>query len=131
MTVLANEVHTGLKRADDMFEAAFVESNARAIADLYTEDAMLLPAGTDFIKGRQAIQQYWQSAMDNGVNQVKLHILEIEDHADTAISTGEYTLTGKEGQTMDRGKYMVMWKHDDDGDWKLYRDIWTTSVATE
>jgi ketosteroid isomerase-like protein len=28
----------------------------------------------------------------------------------------------------DRGKYMVLWKRQADGSWKLYRDMFNTSM---
>ncbi len=128
MITLASEIHTGLRRTDEQFEQAFARGDAGAIADLYTEDAMLLPAGSDFVKGREAIRQYWQSAMDAGIRSVRLTILEIEDYAETAVTTGEYTLSSADGQPKDNGKYMVVWKQQGH-DWKMYRDIWTTSVS--
>ena len=128
MITLASEIHTGLRRTDEQFEQAFARGDAGAIADLYTEDAMLLPAGSDFVKGREAIRQYWQSAMDAGIRSVRLTILEIEDYAETAPPTGEYTLSSGDGQPKDNGKYMVVWKQQGH-DWKMYRDIWTTSVS--
>lgn len=128
MITLTSEIHTGLRRTDEQFEQAFARGDAGAIADLYTEDAMLLPAGSDFVKGREAIRQYWQSAMDAGIRSVRLTILEIEDYAETAVTTGEYTLSSADGQPKDNGKYMVVWKQQGH-DWKMYRDIWTTSVS--
>ena len=128
MITLASEIHTGLRRADEEFESAFARADASAIAALYTDDAMLLPSGTDFVKGKEAIQSYWQTAMNRGVKQIKLNILEIEDCAETAVSTGEYTLLDEQAHTVDNGKYMVVWKQQGH-DWKMYRDIWTTSVA--
>ncbi|HEY0897600.1 MAG TPA: SgcJ/EcaC family oxidoreductase [Sphingobacteriaceae bacterium] len=128
MITLASEIHTGLRRTDEQFEDAFARGDAAAVAELYTDDAMLLPAGSDFVKGRDAIRQYWQSAMDKGISSVRLTILEIEDNAETAVTTGEYTLASREGETQDNGKYMVVWKQQGH-DWKMYRDIWTTSVS--
>jgi hypothetical protein len=40
---------------------------------------------------------------------------------------GKYTLTGDAGKVLDQGKYVVVWKREL-GQWKLYRDIWNTSV---
>jgi ketosteroid isomerase-like protein len=33
----------------------------------------------------------------------------------------------KDGKVADRGKYVVIWKRVG-GEWKLHRDIWTTSL---
>jgi len=52
---------------------------------------------------------------------------EVEDHGDTAIEVGKYTLKGEEGQVLDTGKYTVIWKQEE-GQWKLHRDIFNSSV---
>lgn len=67
-----------------------------------------------------------------GIYEAELEIAELEEleeHVDTAIEVGQYTLSGG-GQVMDRGTYLVTWKRED-GQWKLHRDIWNTSVPPE
>jgi hypothetical protein len=48
-------------------------------------------------------------------------------HGDSAYEVGKYTLGGEGGQVMNQGKYIVIWKKQG-GEWKLYRDIWNTSM---
>ena len=56
-----------------------------------------------------------------------LTTLEAEAQGDTAYEVGTYTLPGEGGKMLDVGKYVVVWKRVG-GQWKLHRDIWTTSV---
>jgi len=58
---------------------------------------------------------------------VKLEIIEVEGHGDTAIEVGKYTLSGEAGQVLDRGKYIIIFKQVD-GQWKLHRDIFNSSM---
>ena len=53
-----------------------------------------------------------------------------EGHGNTAIEEGKYTLRGESGNVLDRGKYIVIWKQQV-GQWKLHRDIWTTSLTPQ
>ena len=39
---------------------------------------------------------------------------------------GEYALLDKAGKTLDRGKYIVIWKQEG-GDWKLLRDMFSSN----
>ena len=48
-------------------------------------------------------------------------------HGDTAIEVGLYTIIGGDGGVADKGKYIIIWKNEAD-QWKLHRDIWTTSL---
>jgi ketosteroid isomerase-like protein len=59
---------------------------------------------------------------------VTLTAKEVETHGTTAIEVGAYKITGPGQQVLDTGKYIVVWKKED-GQWKLHRDIFNTSVA--
>ena len=125
-TLTSTDVRNDIRRADDAFEKQFSQGNASGMAELYTSDGMLMPTGSDFIQGREAIQGFWQAVMDMGIKEAKLDIQEVELQGDTIIEVGRYQLSGAGGEVMDWGKYLVVWKQQD-GDWKLHRDIWNTS----
>lgn len=124
------DIRRDIRRADDDFEAAFARGDSKGLANLYTEDGMLLPAGTDFISGKEKIAGFWQAVMDMGIKRAELEIIETEQHGDTAIEMSRYRLSGADGELMDEGKYIVVWKQVD-GSWKLHRDIWTSSVPPQ
>lgn len=130
MTILTTQtdLHAAIRRADDAFESTFARGDAAGMARLYTDEGMLLPTGSGFVRGPAAIQAFWQGAMDMGVEQAKLDIEEVEEHGETAIEVGRYTLSGAGGLVMDQGKYIVIWKREA-GTWKLHRDIWNSSLA--
>src|SRR5436305_13097068 len=44
--------------------AAFNKGDAAAVTALYAEDAYVLPAGADMVKGRKAIQAFWAHAAE-------------------------------------------------------------------
>ena len=127
---ISSEVQAAIEAANESFMAAFNQGDAAALADLYTENGQLLPAGSDFITGKEAIQNFWQGAMDMGIKSAKLEIIEVEGHGDTAIEESKYTLRGESGNVLDRGKYIVIWKQQA-GQWKLHRDIWTSSLSAQ
>lgn len=128
MTTQMIDMHSILRSANDNFESAFAQGNSARLADFYTDNAMLLPTEADFVKGKKAIGDFWQGAMDMGVKGIKLEILEVEQHGDSAIDIGMYTLYGKDDQILDKGKYLVVWKNEG-GNWKLDRDMWNSSTA--
>ncbi|MGI9040549.1 MAG: YybH family protein [Gemmatimonadales bacterium] len=108
------------------FMEAFRRGDAASVAGLYTASARLLPAHSDFVDGTDAIQRFWQGAMDMGLKEAVLETLEVEAHGETAHEVGRYTLKTAGGQVADAGKYLVVWKQEG-GAWKLHRDIWTTN----
>ena len=127
MTTSTTALHAAIRAADDNMESAFGQGDSEGIAGLYTEDGMLLPAGSDPVTGKPAIQAFWQGAMDTGIKGLGLEIVELEDHGSTAIEVGNYTLSSEGEEVIDRGKYIVIWKQED-GQWKLHRDIWNTNT---
>ena len=104
---------------------AFKRGDATALANFYTSEAQLLPANSDVVRGTAAIRTFWQSAL-TGLTGASLETVEVEEHGDTAIEIGRYRLLAAGDVVADQGKYIVVWKNDN-GAWKLHRDIWTTS----
>jgi ketosteroid isomerase-like protein len=68
--------------------------------------------------------------MDMGIKTVRLETVEAEEHGNTAIDIGKYTLSGEAGNVMDRGKYIVILKQEG-GQWKLHRDIFNSSLTPQ
>jgi uncharacterized protein (TIGR02246 family) len=123
---MSSDVTAAISAANQVFMEAFARGDAAGVARLYTGDGQLLPPGGDAQAGSVAIERFWSGVMTMGIKAAELSTVEIEDHGNTAIEIGQYALAGDEGQTLDRGKYVVVWKRDG-GAWKLHRDIWNTS----
>ena len=111
----------------EMFEAAFNAGDAAGVAALYTEDAVIMAPDTPRMDGRAAVQGLWQGFIDAGVTGLDLVTSEVEEFGDTANELGTFTLTapdGEGGTVTLNGKYIVVWKRADGGDWHLDWDIW-------
>jgi uncharacterized protein (TIGR02246 family) len=124
----ADDIRADIEAANKKWEAAASRSDGPGVAALYTENAQLLPAQSDFVTGTEAIGQFWQAVFDSGVEGVSLVTQEVESHGDTAYEVGKLEIRGADGKVLDRAKYVVIWKKEGHS-WKLHRDIWTTSVA--
>jgi uncharacterized protein (TIGR02246 family) len=119
-------IHEAISTAVAKFVGAFNSGDAAAVAAFYTEQGQLLPPNADFMVGKEAIQAFWQGAMDMGIASCRLEIREVEQHDDVAIEVGTYTLNAQDGTELDAGKYIVIWKRVE-GEWKLHRDIFNSS----
>jgi len=128
MSTKMSEIHSTISTLSKKFEATLTRGLAVEIAEFYAEDAILLPAGSDFVRGKNDIKEFWQMALDMGVANIKLKILEVEQHDDTVIEMSTYTLSGSDGQVIDQGKGIVIWKHENTT-WKLHRDIWNSNTS--
>jgi uncharacterized protein (TIGR02246 family) len=123
----ADGVKAAIEAANVQFSAAAAKGDGAAVAALYSPDGQVMPAGSDPIRGTEAIQKFWQGALDSGVAAVALKTIDVFGHGPTATEVGEYELRGKAGKVLDHGKYIVVWQHAD-GKWKLLRDMFSTNV---
>lgn len=123
---LTQPIAQQLRSCNDAFEAAFQQQNSARLAAFYTPDGVLLPPGSPEIGGTEAIQQFWQGVMNMGVARAKITTVTAEDLGDTAIEQGQFVLSGADGNQLDHGKYMVIWKRTGD-QWHLHQDIWNSS----
>jgi len=120
-------VQEAIEALDEAFVAAYSKRNAAGVAMLYTEEAQILPPNAGFVIGRQAIQAFWQDAMDAGIGSFKFEILEVEAHGDTAIGVLQVHVEAQDGIELDVAKAMVVWKRVE-GVWKVHRDIFNSST---
>ncbi len=124
-------VRSSIASATQKFMDAFSRVDAAGLASLYTEDAKLLPPGSPMVTGKEAIQSFWQSAMDMGIKEARLDTVEVESEGNLACEIGKFALTVQpEGGeiVMMTGKYVVVWKNQD-GTLKLHVDIWNADEA--
>jgi uncharacterized protein (TIGR02246 family) len=116
-----------IEKLNDAFTAAFAKGDAAALAAMYAEDATLLPAGAEMVKGRPGIQAFWSEAV-KGLASAKLTTLEVLPlGAEYAEEIGTYALQTKAQPPQSIvGKYVVIWRKVG-GDWKLATDIWNAN----
>ena len=74
------------------------------IAQLYTTDGQLLPPGADSISGHGGTEAFWGAVMGMRIAAVSRETVELEDHDDTVIEIGRYTLGNADAQVADEGK---------------------------
>lgn len=121
------ELGKAIADANAEFMKRFAAGSGTGVAELYTEDGQLLPPNSETISGHAAIGEFWQGAIDSGVKGAKLKPVEVEGAGEIACEVGIYALMDGEGNALDKGKYMVLWKQEE-GQWKLHRDIWNSNL---
>jgi uncharacterized protein (TIGR02246 family) len=115
-----------IEASNAAFSKEYDRGDAKALAQMYTERGQLFPPNEKIVEGRTAIESHWKAAMEAGVKQVVLKTTEVWALGETVAETGTYRLAGKDGESLDEGKYVVIWKRVD-GNWKLHRDCWNSS----
>jgi uncharacterized protein (TIGR02246 family) len=122
-----SDTEAAIRKAAAEWEAAFNAGDGAAVAALYSYDATILPDGAEPVNGREGIAEFWTTAAAEGATD-EIKTVEIFDLGDMAVEVGTYKATAADGTHLDHGKYMVLHKKVD-GEWKLYRDIWNSSMT--
>jgi len=122
------KVRDAIETAVKNYMTVFNQGDVASVAALYTEDGQVLPPNSDAVKGRPAIQKFWQGVIDDegDKSSLQLEIIEVESYGDIVYNLVKYTIQGEE-KVIDTGKNVFLWKQED-GKWKLYRDIWNSSM---
>jgi uncharacterized protein (TIGR02246 family) len=124
----AGALRSAIEAANAQFAAAAAKGDGAALAALYAKDGQVMPAGSDPIRGSDAIQKFWQGALDSGISGVTLKTIDVYGQGATATEVGQYELRNKAGNVLDHGKYIVIWQHAN-GKWQLLRDMFSTNVS--
>ena len=117
----------GINETNQLFMNAFSAGDAEKVAGFYTANCRFLPDNGDPVDGRANVQELLQSMMDGGVSSVELITWEVEDCGDTAVEVGRVIMRGDADELIDDGKFIVIWKKEEDG-WRLHRDIVNSSL---
>ncbi len=106
---------------------AFEAGEAKELGAMYAEDAKLLPPNGERILGRPAIEGFWASFLQLPVETLRLETVDLHGGGDTVAEEGNYVLAGAGGQTVETGKYIVVWRRTEVG-WTIARDMWSSNA---
>ena len=129
-TTLSDADIAAIRAENASYASAVNAKDWAALAALYAQDAIIMPANHPPVTGRDNIRSFFEgfppmSAFANP-------IVEIEGQGDLAYVRGTYTLTvSQEGGTpvTDSGKWIEVRRRQADGSWQVTRDIWNSDVA--
>ncbi len=109
------------------FEIAMEAGDAAGLAAVYTSNGNALPPNAQQVTGTADIQSFWQAVIDMGIASVQLKTVELDDLGGTVNELGEFELRTSDGTVADSGKYIVIWKQEND-EWRWHHDIWNSSM---
>ena len=121
------EARAAIEEANTKFSKAFERGDSKALASMYTSDAIAFPPDSEMVRGNEAIGEFWKTTRNSGVTSATLTTLDVGRSGDIAYEVGTVSLTIQpEGKptTTAAAKYVVVWKRHAGGSWKLHRDIW-------
>lgn len=113
--------------AHDRLEAAFRRQDPALGASLYTEEAILFAPTAPPIRGHRQIRAFLRGTFNKGARSADFQTLDLEGTARRLTEGGRYVLRDGQGEILDMGKYLVIWKKVG-GQWKIHRDMFNTTM---
>jgi ketosteroid isomerase-like protein len=121
-------VRQAIEANNARFDSAALKGDSATLAGLYTDDAALMLSNVPAARGHEAISKaFGGMASSMKVSAFKLTTQDLIVTGDYAIETGAFDMTSQEAKAKksvhDVGKYLVVWKKQPDGSYKILRDI--------
>jgi len=116
------------------FCAALMAKDATAAANLYDENASLLPPNEPIVTGRENIKKYWQAGIDAGIIKASVKTIDASSDGDLGYEIGTFELQfqGEDGViTTDTGKFTEVLKRNSEGKWMSIYGMWSGNEAAK
>ena len=127
-------IRATIEATEKQWSDAYRRGDTAALGALYTEDAASIPPSGEWQRGREAVAKQSLSEHDSVTVETREDVTEeVTVAGDYAVEVGHFAWTGKAknggAARGASGRYMVLWRKDADGTWRLYRDLGATAPA--
>jgi len=112
---------------NDGFGPNWAKGDSVAFGNAYTSDAQVYVPNMERLSGTSNIVDFFGGGYRWGIRGGKLTTDEVIGGPEFVAETGKYEITDSSGKTMDKGKYLALWKQEN-GKWKMYRDMWNSDL---
>jgi sugar lactone lactonase YvrE/ketosteroid isomerase-like protein len=121
------ELRKLIEAKNERFTRAHVTGDRATIDAMFTDDAKVLPPNADPVIGRAAIDQLTAEFIAYGITEFSEETTDFYGNGQLLIDQGNYTMVYGPDNTVEKGKYLNVWKQVD-GEWKIYSNIWSANA---
>ena len=121
-----NKARNSIDEENKKFTDEVKKGDSVGLASHYASDGMALPPNSEAVK-KEGLISLWGSFIRMGVKELRLSTQDVKGSDEMLTETGTYELYGDKNKMLDKGKYVVVWENEN-GSWKIYRDIFNTSM---
>jgi ketosteroid isomerase-like protein len=122
-----------LMELDRAWSKASVAKDVDRIVSYYADDASMFPTNAPVAKGKAAIKKVWTELVNTPGFSLSWEptTATASKGGDLGYTSGTYqfSMSGPDGKPLpDTGKYVVVWKKDARGKWKVVADIFNSDL---
>jgi len=118
-----------IKRLRHSWAEAFNARDLDASLLFYADDAVVLPPNGVAVRGAEAIRDLLKSMFDAGHSEGKFERSQIEYSGNMAVEVGDYSVLMHSGGNtrQDTGRYMTTWRRQENGEFRITVNVWSTN----
>ena len=117
-----------IETTDSLFMDLMNKGDATGLADCYTTDALLMMPNAPSIQGRSNIKNAMMNFIKSDATKMNVQINNVWGDDETLVSEGTMSFSTKDGQVVDKSKYITIYKKED-GRWKIFRDCFNSDLS--
>ena len=121
------EARSTIAEKTKRFTEAHITKDTLYLNNSFAKDAMAYPPNSDVVAGWSTISKLNADWVNYGVYEFTETSIRFYGNAEYLIDEGTYHMRYGPENTIDDGKYINIWKQED-GDWKIFSNIWNTSL---
>ena len=121
------QAEASILQSNQHFIKSYKANDSAEMAQSFTTNARLILANREPIEGRKDIGHYFSDLIASGSTTVKLTSANIWGDSSILVEEGSYSFLNSKGKQTDKGSYIALWQQES-GNWKIYRDIWASSI---
>ena len=122
---------SAVMEATTQYGTAIIASDFDKMRSLLDSDVVLMPTEATAKKGADDVIDFFETGPDL---EGSITPDQVEGSGDLAYVRGNYNITFIVNDTLrpsDTGKYVEIYKKQDDGSWRLVVDIWNSDISPE
>ncbi|MEZ5425916.1 MAG: hypothetical protein R2747_06615 [Pyrinomonadaceae bacterium] len=116
--------------ANKVYGERFTKGDKRFYEEKYVRDACIMPENIAEICGRENIKNYYYGSGEKNKLKITITPKDIIGGEEVVVEIGGYELFDETSKSIDKGKFIATWRQED-GKWKLHREIWNTDNPKE
>lgn len=118
-----------INKANKSYGDRFIKDDSVWYQLNYCKDACIMPGEQPSICGVKAIRDFYFQNGNNRDFKITIRETNVYGDSDLVVEEGTYSYPDGNGNSFDNGKFIALWKQED-GIWKLYREIWNSNVKS-
>ncbi len=122
-----DSVKNAIAASNSIFEAAIRTNDSSKYISRYSSDGCINPPNMAKMCGAAGLAAFFKGAISMGIKDLKLTTEDVIGGPEIVAETGTYQLFADAGKSVEKGKFIVLWKQEN-GEWKMYRDEWNSDA---